>query len=402
MTSVIDPKAPPPVWLIAILAAVTATGPLSMQMFLPALPEVQHLFAVDPGVAQLTISASMLAVAISTLIFGPLSDRFGRKPVLMAGLVVFVLGSVLCIFAPDIHTLIVGRIVQGAGGAAGLVLARAVARDLYGPSQAAGVIARLTMIMVVAPMVAPAIGGIVNDVSHWRGIFVVISLAGIVITIASTRLPESHHDRSTGETPADMVRGFAMMLTSPQFFLLAMFPAFSSMLFFSFISGAPYVMVTLLERPATEYGLYFMVVVAGFMLGNFLTIRLGARITLRRMMTIGASMMGVSVALLAACIGAGCLNPLTLFVPTALSQIGQGIALPNAQASVINLVPHRAGTASSVTGFLQMIAAAAASQLVGTLQNGTAWPLVTMMGVGAAGALTVLGLTRTMAARKDF
>jgi DHA1 family bicyclomycin/chloramphenicol resistance-like MFS transporter len=198
-----------------------------------------------------------------------------------------------------------------------------------------------------------------------------------------------------------MMRGFGMLLSSPRFCVLALFPAFSSMVFFSFISGAPYVMVTLLDRPATEYGLYFMGVVAGFMLGNFLTIRLGSRIPLMRMMMIGAYVMVGAVGILGGCIGAGLVSPLTLFVPTALAQVGQGLALPNAQAAVINLVPHRAGTASSVTGFLQMVAAAIASQLVGTLQNGTAWPLVLMMGAGALGALTVMGIARTMLARKD-
>jgi DHA1 family bicyclomycin/chloramphenicol resistance-like MFS transporter len=130
-----------------------------MQIFLPALPAIQTSFAVSPATAQLTLSVSMVAIAVGTLIYGPLSDRYGRRPILLLGLGMFVAGSLGCVIAPDIHTLIAARVVQAVGGAAGRVIARAVARDHYGPSRAAGVIARLTMVMVVAPMVAPAIGG---------------------------------------------------------------------------------------------------------------------------------------------------------------------------------------------------------------------------------------------------
>ena len=398
----VDPSRPAPTWLIALLASVTATGPLSMQIFLPALPAVQQAFEVDPGTAQLTLSVSMLAVAAFTLVYGPLSDRFGRRPVLLGGLVVFLLGSVLCVVAPTIDALIVGRVVQGAGGAAGMVLARAIARDLYGPSQAAVVIAKLTMIMVIAPMVAPAIGGLVNDLSDWRVIFVVVAIAGVAIIVATARqLPESVPMGANDGGALAMLRGFVLLLSSARFCLLALFPACSSVVFFSFVSGAPYVMVVLLDRPATEYGLYFMVVAGSFMLGNFVTVRLGGRIPLLRMMTIGSLLMAFGVALTGAFVAVGVLHPLTLFLPVAVSQLGQGMALPNAQAAVINLVPHRAGTASAVTGFLQMLAAAGATQLVGSLQNGTAWPLVLVMAGGVAGALTVLILVRTMLRVED-
>lgn len=403
MTRSIDPAAPPPVWLIAILAAVTATGPFAMQIFLPALPAIQLSFAVSPATAQLTLSASMVAIAVGTLIYGPLSDRYGRRPILLFGLFVFVLGGLGCALAPDIHSLIVARIVQAAGGAAGMVIARAVARDHYGPRGAASVIARLTMVMVVAPMVAPAIGGVVVDVANWRAIFGLVCIAGIVVIGAVLIMfHESHHAEDRMEAAAGMLRGFVQLLASPRFVVLALYPAFSSTIFFSFISGAPYVMVGLLHRPATEYGLYFMLVAGGFMLGNFASVRLMKHYATLSLMTGGMliALAGVSIAILF--VVAGVLTPLTLFLPVVLAQFGQGIGLPNAQAEVINVFPLRAGTASALTSFSQMMFAAVASQVLGVLQNGTPWPLLLLMLLGTTGALTAVTVARSMLAKEGL
>ncbi len=397
MVKPITPEAPPPLWLIAILAAVTATGPFAMQIFLPALPAIQTSFAVSPATAQLTLSVSMVAIAVGTLVYGPLSDRYGRRPILLLGLVVFVAGSLGCALAPDIHTLIAARVLQATGGAAGMVIARAVARDHYGPSRAAGVIARLTMVMVVAPMVAPAIGGVIVDLASWRAIFVLVCIAGIVVIGAVVILfRESHRPEDRMESAAGMLRGFAQLLASPRFVVLALYPAFSSTIFFSFISGAPYVMVVLLHRPATEYGLYFMLVAGGFMLGNFASVRLTERFETLTLMTAGMLIALSGVLITFAFAAAGQLEPLTLFLPMMLAQFGQGVGLPNAQAEVINVFPMRAGTASALTSFSQMMFAAAASQTLGVLQNGTPWPLLTLMLLGVAGALTAATVARSM------
>jgi DHA1 family bicyclomycin/chloramphenicol resistance-like MFS transporter len=397
MVRPIASDAPPPLWLIAILAAVTATGPFAMQIFLPALPAIQTSFAVSPATAQLTLSVSMVAIAVGTLIYGPLSDRYGRRPILLLGLAVFVAGSLGCALAPDIHVLIAARVLQATGGAAGMVIARAVARDHYGPNRAAGVIARLTMVMVVAPMVAPAIGGVIVDVANWRAIFVLVCIAGTVVAGAVVILfQESHRPEDRMASAAGMLRGFAQLLASPRFVVLALYPAFSSTIFFSFISGAPYVMVGLLHRPATEYGLYFMLVAGGFMLGNFASVRLSERYAPLTLMTGGMLIALMGVLLTIAFAAAGRLEPLTLFLPMMLAQFGQGVGLPNAQAEVINVFPLRAGTASALTSFSQMMFAAIASQMLGVLQNGTPWPLLTLMLLGVTGALTAATVARSM------
>ena len=359
-----------------------------MQSFLPALPAIVSSFEVSPGVAQLSLSLSLVAIALATLVYGPLSDRYGRRPVMFAGLLVFLGGSLLCAVAPNIEVLIVGRVVQGAGGAAGMVLARAIARDLYGPHGAANVIARLTMIMVVAPMVAPSIGGLVSDLFGWRAIFSVVFGAGVVIAIgALILLQESHHERGEVESAVGMMRGFGM-LASPLFLCLALYPAFSSIIFFSFISGAPYLMVNVMGRPATEYGLFFVLIAGGFMCGNYIAVRYSHRVGQIPLMVSGMLLGLAGVATVAGIAAVAPLNPWTLCLPIVVTQIGQGMGMPNAQAGAISVFPHRAGTASALTGFLQMMFAATASQLVGNLQNGTPWPLLLTMAFGVAGALT--------------
>ncbi len=385
-----------PFAFVVTLAAVTATGPFAMQIFLPALPAIARDFSVDASTAQLTLSVSLFATAIATLVYGPLADRFGRRPMLLTGLLLFVIGSLLCTFAPDVNTLIAARVVQSCGGAAGMVIARAIARDLYGPVGAALLISRLTMVMVVAPMVAPFIGGVLNDAVSWRSIFAVVALAGVVVAVVTARrvtesAPAGSHDPAFG-----ILGGFVELLGSPRFRLMMLYPAFSSMIFFTFIAGAPYVMVELMNRPAAEYGLYFMLVAGGFIAGNYVATRISARVGTLDMMVYGMLLGAAGVGVAMIFNWTGFASPLHLFLPIMASQIGQGMGLPNAQAAVLNVFPLRAGTASALTGFLQMMAAAGASQLVGELQNGSAWPMLIIMACGALGALTVAMVARTM------
>jgi DHA1 family bicyclomycin/chloramphenicol resistance-like MFS transporter len=381
--------------LIALLAAVTATGPLAMQVFLPALPMVQRDLSSTPGTVQLTLSLSMVAIAVATLVYGPLSDRFGRRPVLLGGLGLFVLGTLVCALAPNVTILILGRIIQAAGGAAGMVLARAIVRDRFGPERSASVIAQLTMAMVVAPMVAPAIGGALTDLFAWRAVFWFSAVAGTLIALSVLlALPESHVQRGRSESPRAMLGAFAGLLSSAGFVGYLAHTAFSSVIFFSFISGAPYIMVSTLGRPATEYGLWFVLVSLGYMTGNYLAVRYSGRLPGLRLMAIGTSLGLTGVLVCAALVAAGWLSAATLFLPIAFAMIGSGLAMPNAQAGALNLFPHRAGTASGLSGFAQMSVAAIATQAVGMLQDGTPWAMLAFMAVGSAGALLAIALVR--------
>jgi MFS transporter, DHA1 family, multidrug resistance protein len=384
--------------LMALLAGITALAPLSLQIFLPALPAIQASFAVTTGVVQLALSLSILANAIANLAYGPLSDHFGRRPVLLVGLTAFIAGSLGCALAPSIELLIVARIVQSVGGAAGMVLARAIVRDLYDRERSASIIAYLTMAMVVAPTLAPTIGAVLLDVASWRAIFFVVTGVGVVLiwpivaTLGETRPPEA---RRIGGSLA----GAGALLRSGAFLSYALQSTFGISIFFSFIAGAPYFMMDVLGRSATEYGLWFILVSAAFMVGNLIAGRFSARIGLDRMVLTG-SLLGVAGAGLAfALLLAGFWVPLALFGPIMAVGLGNGFAVPNAQAGAVSVQPLLAGTASGIAGFSQMFVAALVSQAVGMLQNGTPYPMAAFM-AGCA-VLSFLGfvLPRRWAAR---
>ena len=376
-----------------VLVALTALGPMSMQIFLPALPAIRNEFAITGAAAQATLSVSMLAIALSTLVYGPLSDRFGRRPIVIFGLVVYLVGSAICAAAPDIWTLVMGRALQGAGGASGMVLARAIVRDVYSRERSAAVIAYLTTAMAVAPMAAPAIGGVLTDFVGWRANFGFIGLIGLAIgVLVVVRLSETHTERETDFGFGEMMRGFARLLARPIFCGYALNAAFSLSVFFAFISGAPYVMVDVLHRPASEYGFYFILTATGFMSGSFVAAKVSERVGIDRMILLGSSISFVIVAITAGLLAAGLWHPMTLFGMAAVGAFAVGLSMPNAQAGAISVNPKAAGTASGLSGFIQMAVGAGVAQLVGTIHNGTPYPMIGVMLVCAALALAAIAL----------
>jgi MFS transporter, DHA1 family, multidrug resistance protein len=387
-----------PVFL-TLLVGMTALAPLSMQIFVPALPAIQRGFEVPTGVAQLALSLSILANAFATLSYGPLSDRFGRRPAVLAGLGLFVAGSVMCALAPTIGLLIAGRVVQAAGGAAGMVMARAIVRDLYERDHAAAMIAYLTMAMVVAPMLAPSVGAVLMDLSDWRAIFVALTVVGIMLVWgARLRLIETRAGAAGGSGSRSLMAGAGRLLRSGAFIAYVLQSTFSMSTFFAFVSGAPYFVIDVLERPATEYGLYFILVSAGYMAGNFTAARVSRRVGLDRMIVLGSSLALSAIALVLGLLLTLPWAPVLLFGPMMLGSFASGLAMPNAQAGAISVDPALAGTASGVAGFSQLLVAALVSQAVGMLQNGTPYPMLGFM-VGCA-TLSLLGfvLPRRLAA----
>ncbi len=371
--------------VIALLVAITALAPVSLQIFIPALPAIQSSFESGTGTTQLVLSLSILANAIATLLYGPISDRFGRRPVVLAGSFIFIFGSVLCALAPTIGLLITARIIQSAGAAAGMVLARAIVRDLYDREQAASVIAYLTMAMVVAPMLAPTIGALLIDSFDWRAIFVAMAALGVVLCWQVWRhLIETR----TGHATKTMWNGFSegglRLIRRPDFLAYTLQSTFAISTFFAFISGAPYFMIDILDRSATEYGLLFMVVSSGFMLGNFTTARLSRHFGIDRLIHAGSALALIGATMALGLMTAGYWSPLSLFGPMIIIAFANGLSIANAQAGAVSVEPDLAGTASGIAGFAQMFTAALVSQAIGVLQNGTPYPMVGFMMLSAA------------------
>ncbi len=356
-----------------------------MQILLPALPVMQETFAISNDVAQLTLSLSMLAIALGTLFYGPLSDKYGRKPVMLLGLCITFLGSIACLFADTIEWLILGRFFQAFGGAVGMVLARAIVRDIYEAENAARVIATLVMVMVVIPMLSPALGGELMVRFGWYSVFTVIAcFSTILFAVLLFTLPETLKESAPFEGVGAMLSTFALLLKSPAFRSYALCVSFVSVVFFSFISAAPEIMVSVLHRPPTEYGYYFVMIPLGFMGGNYATRILGKRLNINEMISYGGSIAIFGIVIAIALQLAGLTHPSTLFAPIALAVFGNGITLPNAQAAAINEFPQFAGSASGLTGFLQMALSAIAAQTVALIFNGTVFPLLLMMLIASA------------------
>lgn len=368
---------------IILLVFVTVLGPLAMQMFLPALPAIQKEFATTAGTAQLALTLAMVAIGVATLVFGPVSDRFGRKPVLIAGIVFYIAGSFVVALADSIPLLLAGRVVQAGGASAGIVLARAMARDVYGFAQSIRVISYLTMAMVVAPTLSPAVGGLVADSFGWRAIFWIMCVVGALALLGvGLGLAETNPARAPGGWRG-LVEGCRRLIVSRRYLGYSLVSTASFCVFFSFLAAAPYLMAEVLHRPARDYGFWFMPVAGIFIVGTFLSTRFLDRHGADRLIRFGAF---ATLFVVVAALPFYYLLPLSpplLFVPAALFSLMQGFVIPNCQASAINVDPRYAGAGSGLIGFIGMAMSAVVAQIVAEIADGTVWPMVYFM-IGAA------------------
>jgi MFS transporter, DHA1 family, multidrug resistance protein len=378
----------------AILIAISAVGPLALNIFMPSMPGLQAEFGISYGVAQLTLTLYLIGMAACQLVYGPMSDRFGRRPMLLGGMAVFVLASLLAALTPTIEVLIVARLLQAVGGAAGIVLARAMVRDVFDRETSASVISYITMAFVVAPMIAPALGGFIDQHAGWRTDFWLLAALGALVLAASWRfLPETHTLRNPAGSGMSLIAGAARLFTLPRFRGYTLTLAFTSAVFFAFLGGAPHIMMDVLHRPPVEYGLWFVIISAGYMAGNFLSGRFTIRIGIDRMIMAGCAVTLAGGLLCFAAATLGLLSPATLFVPMCLAALGNGLTIPNGTAGAISVDPRLTGAAAGWSGFAQMACGAAASQLVGSLQDD--WPFAVFWFMAAA---SLLALASHMAA----
>ena len=256
---------------IGLLAAITLINPLSIHFYLPALSAIKSAFQITAATAQFTFSITMFTLAAATLAIGSLSDGFGRKPVLLGGIVLFVAGSLACAAAEAIEMLILGRLLQAAGAASGLVLARAIARDVYGLERLTQIIALLTMAYVMGPMLSPPLGGAIVDGLGWRWIFWFAAAAGAMLAVFSVfAIPETRPASGRIRSARAMLGAYRRLFRIARFSLYVLHTGCVTGAFFAVAAASSFLMTGMLGRPASEYGLYFLFFPAGYLLGNFI------------------------------------------------------------------------------------------------------------------------------------
>ncbi|MEM8489865.1 MAG: multidrug effflux MFS transporter [Pseudomonadota bacterium] len=371
------------------LVMVTSLGPLAMSSFVPAIPAIAADFKVTASVAQLTLSVSILTMAVASLAYGSLADRFGRRPVLLVGITLGLMGSLLCAFGPGIEVVIVGRALQAAGASTGFVLARVIVRDVYGDEKSTSVLAYITAAMTLAPMIGPIVGGVLIDGVGWRAIFVLVALvAALLLATVAIRLPETR-PRTLAQDRTPLGAGYLRVLRNANYLKFLLFGTMSQAAFFGFVAGAPYIMSEILGYPATVYGLYFVLVPFGYFLGSLIAGRYADRVSNERLTSLGAAA-GLLACLLGFLWTTGIeLAPLSLFVPASVLGIASGIALPGAQAGMLAAAGSNSGAGSGLFSFVQLTISALAAQLVGLLQHLGASGLFAIM-LGAS-TLALLG-----------
>lgn len=367
---------------LLMLIIVAAVSPLGINLYLPSMPGMAAALGVDYAAIQFTLSVYLAAVALGQLIIGPISDRYGRRPVLLGGLVLFVIGSGVCMTAPNITVLNVGRVIQALGGCAGITLSRAIVRDMYDRTKAASMIAYVTMGMAVAPMIAPTIGGMLEALHGWRASFAFLAVFGLG-TLVTVHYLLHETNPWTGQTTntGQLVSGYRKLVGIPAFWGFALTAGLTSASFFAFVGGAAYVVINLMGRTPVEYGLYFGLVSVGYMVGNFCSGRFVAKLGPQRMIHLGAMLGLVAVALMATLYALDDMQPAFIFVPTTLLGMGNGLVLPSCIAGAVSVKPEMAGAASGLAGSMQIGFGAIVAPLVGALVSTSAWPMIAVTGV---------------------
>jgi MFS transporter, DHA1 family, multidrug resistance protein len=370
------------------LGAITLIGPLAIHLFLPVMPAVKTAFAISDAVVELTFSVTLFTMAIVTLFYGSLADRYGRRPVLLGGLALFVVGSALSAFATSVTMLIVGRVVQAIGAGSGLTLSRAIARDAYGPEALVKAIAYLTMAYTIGPMIAPTFGGLLLDIFGWRAAFWFALVASTAILIMSYLvLFETKHRSSSPPPHGRVLSHYTTLLGSARFVAYVLQSGALSFAFFAIAAASPLLMKDNLGQSGLEYGLYFLMFPIGYTSGNWVSVHLSGRVPVDTMVLLGSILSFILFLGQAVWILAGDLSPLLIFLPGGLVSFSQGLSMPNAQAGAMRIEPTLAGTAAGLGVFMQMFLSAVSSELFGILSDGTALPMIELTMTGAVVAL---------------
>ena len=384
----LDLNTPPHIVTLVLVAGI---GALNMNAILPSLPSMAAWFGTDYSVMQLAVSAYIAVTAGLQLIVGPLSDRYGRRPVLITAISIFLLATVAAALAQTIEAFLAARLVQ-AVVVGGFVLSRAIVRDMVPMERAASMIGYVTMGMTLVPMIGPMLGGFLQEMFGWQSVFWMTAAAGLVVlAVVILDLKETNHHRSANMT--SQFRAYPELFTSRRFWGFVFSAMFASGMFFAFIGGAPYVAQHHLGLSPSALGMYFVFIVIGYMTGNFLSGRYAARAGVFNMMIVGA-IAGTAGIIISLCFAAlGIKDASGFFGPLFLMGMGNGMVLPSANAGMISVRPHLAGSAAGLGGAIQIGGGAALSVLSGHLltpQSGPTPLLLLMLAAGTLGIVLTL------------
>lgn len=386
----LDRRSPPH---IVTLVAIAGLSALTMNIFLPSLPSMAKDFGVSYGTIQILISGYIAMTAVVQIAIGPLSDRFGRRPTVIGSLVILLLATLVCMVATDIYTLVAARMLQTAV-VAGIVLSRAIVRDMVPMEEAASMIGYVTMGMTIVPMIGPTLGGVLGDAFGWRANFVALFALGVVVlALVAADLGETNRNRSASFSA--QFTAWPGLLASPQFWGYTAVVTFTSGAFFAFLGGAPFIGATLMHMSPSTLGLQFIFIAAGYMAGNFVSGRYARRYGTSNMMLAGTIAMIVGTLIPAAFLLAGVGSALAFFGPQVIVGFGNGLTLPSANAGVVSVKPHLAGSASGLSGAIAMGGGAGTSVFASsilTVETGAMPMLLVMLACGVLAVAAILYL----------
>ncbi|WP_330340427.1 multidrug effflux MFS transporter [Streptomyces sp. NBC_00557] len=393
------------VLLTLVLGGLTATPPLAMDMYLPSLPEVTRSLHAPAATVELTLTACLLGMALGQLVVGPMSDRRGRRRPLLAGLAVYLLATALCAVAPNVETLVAFRLAQGLAGAAGIVIARAVVRDLYDGVAMARFFSTLMLISGVAPIVAPLIGGQILRVTDWRGVFLVLTGVGVLLAaLVWLRLPETlppaeRHGGGVG----DALRSMRALLADLPFTGYTLAGSFAFAALFAYISASPFVVQEIYGASPQTFSLLFGLNSVGLVAAGQINGKvLAGRVSLDKVLATGLTVIVLAATALllmaTGALGDTGLAPVAAALFVLMSAMG--ITLPNTQSLALLRTRHAAGSASALLGTTSFLVGAVASPLVGVAGEHTAVPMAVVQLVGAlVAAACFVGMCRPWNAR---
>lgn len=356
------PRVKVPLWLLALLI-FSAT--FAMHIFVPALPQVAHDLNAGVGSMQLTISLYIFGLALGQLIYGPIADRFGRRPTLIGGLAIYVVAGLVAALAPSAHTLIAARLLQAMGGCVGMVLGRAIVRDTSTGQETVQRLALLNLMVTVGPAIAPLIGGALTSTIGWRFIFVALALFGLMNMVFTWwLLPETGRPGGDNSLPT-LARNYRGLLVSPAFLGYAIGGGCATTSMYAFIGVAPFIFINELGRAAYEVGIYLAVLVAGFWIGSIIISRLITRMPIRSLLVGGNLVSLVASLVFLAVVVTGNLSVAWVVGTMFFFMIGAGFAAPTALTQAVSINQKVVGSASGLYGFAQMTVGAICAGMAG-------------------------------------